>query len=73
MTNSLDTPHLYTAVGDFQSELGCAADGDPTCLRSWLQDPDGDGTWVLRNHTPAAGHLHVPDRPGRVHGRWHVG
>ena len=29
--------------GSFQSELGCAADWDPGCLRSWLQDPDGDG------------------------------
>jgi glycosidase len=51
VTNSEETPHLYTAVGDFQSELGCGADLDASCLRSWLQDPDGDGTWVLRNHT----------------------
>ncbi|HKZ71311.1 MAG TPA: pullulanase-type alpha-1,6-glucosidase, partial [Anaerolineales bacterium] len=36
---------ILTAVGDFQTELGCAADSDPTCLRSWLQDPDGDGTY----------------------------
>ena len=55
VTNSEETPHLYTAVGDFQDELGCGADSDPTCLRSWLQDPDGDGTWVLRNHTLPAG------------------
>ncbi len=35
---------IATAVGDFQSELGCSADNSPTCLRSWLEDPNGDGT-----------------------------
>jgi glycosidase len=34
---------IATAPGSFQSELGCASDWDPACLRSWLQDPDGDG------------------------------
>jgi glycosidase len=34
---------IATAPGSFQSELGCAADWDPACLRSWLQDPDEDG------------------------------
>jgi glycosidase len=34
---------IATAPGSFQSELGCAGDWDPACLRSWLQDPDGDG------------------------------
>jgi glycosidase len=34
---------IATAPGSFQSELGCANDWDPGCLRSWLQDPDGDG------------------------------
>lgn len=51
ITNNVETPHLYTATGSFQSELGCSADDDPACLRSWLQDPDGDGTWELRSHT----------------------
>ncbi len=36
---------IATAVGSFQSEAGCASDSDPTCLRSWLEDPDGDGTY----------------------------
>jgi glycosidase len=36
---------IATAPGSFQSELGCASDWDPGCLRSWLQDPDGDGTY----------------------------
>ena len=37
------TSVIATVPGDFQSELGCASDWDPGCLRSWLQDPDGDG------------------------------
>ncbi|HSK52286.1 MAG TPA: alpha-amylase family glycosyl hydrolase, partial [Clostridia bacterium] len=36
---------IAVAVGSFQSEVGCAGDWDPGCLRSWLQDPDGDGTY----------------------------
>ena len=38
---------IVTAAGNFQSELGCASDWDPSCLRSWLQDPDGDGVYVM--------------------------
>jgi glycosidase len=34
---------IATAPGSYQSELGCGADWDPGCLRSWLEDPDGDG------------------------------
>lgn len=34
---------IAVAPGSFQSELGCSGDWDPGCLRSWLQDPDGDG------------------------------
>jgi glycosidase len=36
---------ILVATGDFQSELGCATDGDAACMRSWLQDPDHDGTY----------------------------
>ena len=36
---------IAVAAGSFQSELGCAADWDPSCLRSWLQDVDGDGIY----------------------------
>jgi hypothetical protein len=38
---------IATVPGSFQSELGCAGDWDPGCLRSWLQDPDGDGTYTF--------------------------
>lgn len=36
---------IAVAAGSFQSELGCPGDWDPACLRSWLQDPDGDGIY----------------------------
>ncbi len=48
ITNSLATPHIYVAPGSFQSELGCPGDWQPDCMRSWLQDPDGDGVWTFR-------------------------
>ena len=37
---------IATAVGSFQSEVGCTGDWDPACLRSWMQDPDGDGIYT---------------------------
>jgi glycosidase len=36
---------IATVPGSFQSELGCPGDWQPDCLRSWLQDPDGDGIY----------------------------
>ncbi len=42
---------IATVPGSFQSELGCASDWDPSCLRSWLQDPDGDGIERLSTRT----------------------
>src|SRR5215212_2801616 len=36
---------IATVPGSFQSELGCSGDWDPSCLRSWLQDPDGNGVY----------------------------
>ena len=41
---------IATAPGDYQSELGCSGDWDPSCLRSWLQDPG------RRRHLRARGH-----------------
>lgn len=46
---------ILTAPGDFQSELGCPADWSPDCMRSWLQDPDGDGTYTFRTDKIPAG------------------
>ena len=46
---------IATVPGDFQSELGCAGDWDPSCLRSWLQDPDGDGLYAFSTNAIPAG------------------
>ena len=46
---------IATAPGSYQSELGCDADWDPGCLRSWLQDPDGDGLYSFSTTTIPAG------------------
>ncbi len=46
---------IATAAGDFQSELGCAGDWAPDCLRSWLQDADGDGVYELSTIAIPAG------------------
>jgi glucoamylase len=46
---------ITVAAGSFQSELGCSSDWDPTCLRSWLQDPDGDGIYTFQTTALPAG------------------
>ncbi len=46
---------IATAAGDFQSEIGCPGDWQPDCLRSWLQDPDGDGTYEFATTAIPAG------------------
>src|SRR5688572_19132150 len=46
---------IAVAPGSFQSELGCSGDWDPTCLRSWLQDPDGDGIYSFETSALPAG------------------
>ena len=49
------TSVIAVAPGSFQSELGCAGDWDPGCLRSWLQDPDGDGIYGFTTTALPAG------------------
>jgi len=39
------TAAIATAPGSYQSAIGCPGDWQPDCLRSWLQDPDGDGIY----------------------------
>ncbi len=36
---------IAVAIGTFQSELGCSSDNQPDCLRSWMQDEDGNGIY----------------------------
>jgi pullulanase-type alpha-1,6-glucosidase len=50
---------IAVAPGSFQSELGCPGDWQPDCLRSWLQDPDGDGIYVFRTSSLPAGSYEV--------------
>jgi glycosidase/fibronectin type 3 domain-containing protein len=49
------TSVIAVAPGSFQSELGCSGDWDPSCLRSWLQDPDGDGVYTFETTALPAG------------------
>ncbi len=49
------TSVIAVAPGSFQSELGCPGDWDPGCLRSWLQDPDGDGVYTFETTALPAG------------------
>ena len=51
-TRRLDHRHR---PGSFQSELGCPGDWDPDCLRSWLQDLDGDGIYTFATTAIPAG------------------
>ncbi len=44
---------IATVPGSFQDELGCPGDWQPDCLRSWLQDPDGDGFYTFSAYLPA--------------------
>ena len=50
---------IATAPGSFQSELGCSGDWQPWCLRSWLQDPDGDGIFSFVTSKLPAGDYEV--------------
>ena len=46
---------IANVPGDFQDEIGCPGDWQPTCLASWLQDPDGDGIFVFQTVSIPAG------------------
>ncbi|HET7477193.1 MAG TPA: pullulanase-type alpha-1,6-glucosidase [Dermatophilaceae bacterium] len=54
VTSSTQGP-VITAPGSYQSELGCPADWLPDCMRPWLQDPDGDGTYTWSSDQIPAG------------------
>ncbi len=38
---------IVSAPGTIQSALGCSGDWDPACLKTWLEDADGDGTYTF--------------------------
>ncbi|MFL6258091.1 MAG: pullulanase-type alpha-1,6-glucosidase [Thermoanaerobaculia bacterium] len=50
---------IATAPGSYQHFLGCSGDWQPDCLRSWLEDPDGDGIYTFSTHAIPAGNYEV--------------
>ena len=46
---------IATAAGSFQGEIGCPGDWQSDCLRSWLQDIDGDGIYSFTTTGLSAG------------------
>ena len=46
---------IATAPGSYQKAIGCGGDWKPDCLRSWLQDKDGDGTYQFATTSIPAG------------------
>jgi hypothetical protein len=46
---------IATVPGSYQAAIGCSADWSPDCLRSWLQDADGDGVYVFTTSAIPAG------------------
>lgn len=50
---------IVTAPGSYQNKLGCPGDWSPDCLRSWLQDPDGDGVYNFSTTALTAGDYEV--------------
>jgi Ca2+-binding RTX toxin-like protein len=50
---------IVTAPGDYQSELGCPGDWEPDCLRSWLEDPDGNGIYQFSTSAIPAGNYNT--------------
>ena len=58
ITDDYNTP-IIVALGDFQTQLGCSANDDPTCLRAWLQDPDGSGNYGFVTTALKAGDFSV--------------
>jgi pullulanase-type alpha-1,6-glucosidase len=46
---------IVVATGDFQKQIGCFNEDDATCLRAWLQDPDGDGLYDVTTSGIKAG------------------
>ncbi len=54
---------IVTAAGSFQSEIGCPGDWSPDCLKSWMEDIDGDGIYTfttpvgLQNGGTSDGHF----------------
>ncbi|MEE1619368.1 pullulanase-type alpha-1,6-glucosidase [Brachybacterium sp. J153] len=46
VASSADGPFV-TLPGSFNAALGCPEDWMPSCMRSWMQDADGDGIYTF--------------------------
>ncbi|MFN8531483.1 MAG: hypothetical protein U0670_23005 [Anaerolineae bacterium] len=46
---------IINVPGSYQDEIGCPGDWQPDCLRTLMQDPDGDGLYVYTTTGLAAG------------------
>ena len=58
ITDNFNSP-IVVAMGSFQTQLGCFEDNDATCLRTWLQDPEGDGIYGVLTGGLKAGTYNV--------------
>jgi pullulanase len=58
ITDNFNTP-IFVAMGSFQTQIGCNEENDATCLRTWLQDPDGDGVYGVLTSALEAGTYNV--------------
>ncbi|MCB0910406.1 MAG: alpha-amylase [Propionibacteriaceae bacterium] len=54
VTSDAEGP-IITAPGSWNAALGCGADWAPDCMRPWLEDPDGDGTYTWATSELPAG------------------
>ncbi|PWB51614.1 MAG: DUF3372 domain-containing protein [Anaerolineales bacterium] len=50
---------IIVAVGNFQTQLGCSQNDDLNCLRAWLEDPEGDGSYAFVTKSLKAGNYSV--------------
>ncbi len=46
---------IITMPGTYQDEIGCKSDNAADCMRSWLQDVDGDGIYLWQTNAIPAG------------------
>ncbi|MCC6802432.1 MAG: DUF3372 domain-containing protein, partial [Anaerolineae bacterium] len=60
---------LANVPGSYQDEIGCPGEWAPDCLRSLLQDPDGDGTYTFTTSAIPAGDY---EAKVAVNGSWTV-
>ncbi len=63
VTDSVNS-QIPVAIGSFQDEIGCAADNQPDCLRTWLQDPAGSGVYTVITDAIPAGDYTARLAPG---------